>query len=204
MTERTNRGAHGRFIRSVKAAQRDFEAASLKAKGKSLAAIAAELGYASRGHVHDAISRAFAAIPAEGAEAAKALDLDRVDRLIEAAWKVLDTTHVTVSQGKIVGRFAGFATDPDTGETARDHDDKPIPVYEELSDDAPVLSAIDRIEKLLARRGRIIGYEAPSRSRVEVITEEDVDAELAAVLAANAAMEAEQQREASRAGEGAD
>lgn len=179
MTVRTSRGANGKFTRSIKTTQRDYAAADLRAKGRSLQAIADELGFASRGHAHDAIQRAFAALPAEGAEDAKALDLARIDRLIEAAWEVLETHHVTVSQGKIVGRFAGFAKDPDTGETVRNAEGEPLPVYDELDDDAPVLAAIDRIERLTARRAKIFGYDAPARSRVEVITEDAVDAELA-------------------------
>jgi hypothetical protein len=178
MTTRTSRDATGKFTRSIRTAQRDYAAADLRAKGRSLQAIADELGFASRGHAHDAIQRAFTALPAEGAEDAKALDLARIDRLIEAAWGVLERQHVTVSQGKIVGRFTGFAKHPDTGETFHDDAGEPIPLYEELDDDAPVLAAIDRIERLTARRAKIFGYDAPTRSRVEVITRDMVEDEI--------------------------
>jgi hypothetical protein len=177
MTEGTSRGGNGRFARSIKAAQRDAAAAARRATGCTYQQIADELGFASKGKAYEAVQRAFAGIPTEDAEEAKRLDLERIDRLIEAAQKVLKRQHVTVSQGKIVGRFKGFARDPDTGEIVRGDDDKPIPEYEELEDDAPVLAAIDRIEKLLARRAKIIGYEAPVRARIEVITEDAVDAE---------------------------
>lgn len=179
MTEGTSRGGNGRFTRSIRTAKRDAEAAALRAKGRTYQQVADELGYASKGKAFEAVRRAFAEIPTEDAEDARALDLERIDRLIEAAWEVLERQHVTVSQGKIVGRFKGFVRDPDTGEVVRGDDDKPIAEYEELEDDAPVLAAIDRIEKLIARRGKIIGYEAPAKTRVEIVTAEMIEEQIA-------------------------
>lgn len=181
------RGPDGQYIRTIKGAQRDAEAARLRAMGWSYQQIADDVGFPSKGNAHRAVERAFAAIVTESDEHAKRLDLERIDRLIEAAWGVLERQHVTVSQGKIVGRFKEFARDPDTGAVVRDNDDKPIPIYEELEDDAPVLAAIDRVEKLLARRGKIIGYEAPAKSRVEIVTAEMIEEQIAQEEALRAA-----------------
>lgn len=177
MTARTNRGGNGKFTRSIKTAQRDFAAADLRAKGRSLQGIADELGFASRGHVHDAIRRAFAALPADGAEDAKRLDLERIDRLIEQAWAVMEREHLTVSQGHVVGKQVGWQRDDD-GEILRDGEGAPIALYEDILDDGPALAAIREVRGLLDRRAKIFGYDAPARTRIEVITEDVFDAEM--------------------------
>jgi hypothetical protein len=188
MAARTNRSGKGRFIPSAKTAARDYEAAMLRVKGRSLQQIADELGYASRGHVHDGIVRAFAALPPEGAEDAKRLDLERIDHLIARAWDVMEREHVAYSNGQVVRRRTGeYETDDDGLERLDDKGNR-IPLYEEVLDDGPMLAAIDRIERLIARRARIFGYEAPARSRIEVITPETIEAtiaELEAQLALN-------------------
>lgn len=173
---RKGRAPSGRFLRTAESIRRDNEAAALRAKGRTFQRIADELGYASRAKAKEGYDRALAEIPAEGARDAKRIDLERIDRLIAEAWDVLERKHVTVSQGHIVGRFAGFAKHPDTGETFVNSDGESIPLYDELEDDAPVLAAIDRIEKLIGRRARILGYEAPKQ--VEVRTIDAIDARL--------------------------
>lgn len=183
MTGRTNRGGNGRFIPSIKTAARDFEAAGMRVKGRSLQEIADELDYASRGHAHDGIMRAFAALPSAEAEDARRLDLERIDRLIARAWDVMDREHVAYSNGQVVRRRTGeYETDDDGFERLDDKGNR-IPLYEEVLDDGPLLAAIDRIERLIGRRARIFGYEAPARSRIEVVTPETVEAHIAALEA---------------------
>jgi hypothetical protein len=183
MTGRTNRGGNGRFVSSIETAARDFEAAGMRVRGRSLQEIADELGYASRGHVHDGIMRAFAALPSEEAEAAKRLDLERLDRLIANAWDVMERQHVAYSNGQVVRRRTGEYEMTDEGFERLDDKGQPIPVYEEVLDDGPLLSAIDRIERLIGRRAKIYGYEAPARSRIEVVTPETIEAHIAALEA---------------------
>lgn len=188
MTTRTPRGGNGRFTRSIETAQRDFAAAELRVKGRSLQAIADELGFASKGHAHDAITRAFAALPTAEAEAAKALDLERIDRLIEQAWAVMETAHIAYSNGQVVRHRTGENEKDEDGLDRLDDKGRTIPAYEDVRDDGPVLAAIDRIRALLERRAKIIGYDAPARSRIEVITPDLIEqriAELEAELAAN-------------------
>ena len=82
------------------------------------------------------------------------------------AWDVLQRNHVVVSQGRVV-----------------ELDGVPIP------DDAPVLAAIDRLLKIQERRAKLLGLDAPTQSRVEVVTESAVDkaiAELEAQIAQRA------------------
>ena len=175
MTVRTNRGGNGRFTRSIKTTERDYQAAALRARGRTLQAIAAELGYASRGHVVDGVHRAFASLPKDGVEDAKCLDLERLDRLIEQAWDVMEREHVAYSNGRVVRRFIGVERDED-GIERLDADGKEIPVFEDVLDDGPILASVREIRGLIAQRGKIEGYEAPSRSRVEIITPEMVEA----------------------------
>lgn len=181
MTAQT-RGGNGRYIRTIKTVQRDFDAAELRARGWSFPRIAAELGFASKGHAHNAVTRALQETPYDGAEDDKLLDLLRIDRLIEQAWDVMHRKHVTVSHGKIITRQVGVECDED-GIERLDLDGKTIPVFEDVIDDAPVLAAIREIRSLVKRRAEIIGYDAPLKTRIEVITEDAVDAECERLLA---------------------
>ena len=180
MTARTNRAGNGRYTRSIKTAERDAKAAELRSRGWSLDGIAAELGYASRGHVHDALGRAFAAIPYEGAEQARALDLLRIDRLIEWNWRVMLTPHPAHSNGKVVRQVTGYEREAD-GTIMRDADGKPAYTFADVADDAPGQASAREIRALVETRGKIIGYVAPVKSRVEVITEDVFDREIADV-----------------------
>jgi hypothetical protein len=176
MATRTKDGK-GRFTRTADSRRRDHKAAELRGQGWSFDRIAAGLGFASRGHAHDAVMRAYAEIPTEAAEHAKRLDLERIDRLIEKAWEIMLRDHVTVSQGRVVGKQAGWQRD-DSGEILRDGDGAPIPLYEDVLDDGPALAAIREIRGLLERRAKITGYDAPARSRVEVVTSDMIEQEI--------------------------
>lgn len=181
-TTRT-RGGNGRFTRAAESRKRDYRAAELRGQGWSFQRIADELRFASKGHAHDAVMRAYAEIPTEGVEHSRRLDLERIDRLIEKAWEIMLREHVTVSQGRVVGKQIGWQRDDD-GEILRDGEGNPIGLYEDVMDDGPALAAIREIRGLLERRAKIAGYDAPTRSRVEVVTEDVVDAELARLEAA--------------------
>ena len=173
MTVQT-RGGDGRARRSAQSAERDMRAAELHGQGWSFPRIAAELGFASRGHAHNAVERAFASIPTPGGEEAKRLDLERLDRLIEHAWAVMIRPHLAHSNGRVIRRIAGVLLDEE-GNERLDDAGKPILRYEDVLDDGPGLAALAQIRGLLERRAKIFGYDAPSRSRVEVITAESVE-----------------------------
>jgi hypothetical protein len=189
MTTRTRDG-NGRYIRTIKAVQRDFDAAEMRGKGASYGRIASELGFASRGHAHDAVTRALRDLPYEGAEDDKLLDLDRIDRLIEHSWAVMEREHITVSHGRIVGKQIGWQRDEKTGEIIRDGDGVPVPLYEDLPDDGPGMTAVREIRQLLERRAKIIGYDAPAKSRIEVVTKDVFAAAMADLEARVAANDA--------------
>jgi hypothetical protein len=177
MAARTPRNGSGRFTRTAENRKRDCRAAELHGQGWSYQRIADELGFASKGHAHDAVARAFADIPSEGAEEAKRLDLERIDRLIEWNWAVMLRPHLAVSNGKVVRRFAGVERDED-GIERLDLDGKPIPVFEDVLDDGPGQASSREIRALVERRARIFGYDAPAKSRVEVITADMVESQI--------------------------
>lgn len=177
MTARTPRTGKGRFTRTAESRKRDYRAAELRGEGWSLQRIADELRFASRGHAHDAVMRAYAEIPTEGAEHARQLDLERIDRLIEQAWQVMLTPHIAVANGKVVRQFAGFELRSD-GTEALDADGKKIPLFTDVTDDGPRLAAIREIRGLLERRAKIVGYDAPAKSRIEVITSDMIEAQI--------------------------
>ncbi|HYS41928.1 MAG TPA: hypothetical protein VEO01_40440 [Pseudonocardiaceae bacterium] len=152
--DRSGRGPKGRFVRTADTAERDAEAARLRARGQSYRAIAAELGYVDHAGARKAVQRALVAIVAEPAEEVRALQLEQLDRLALAALGVLERNHVTVSHGRII----------------RDDNEQPI------LDDGPVLTAIDRLLKIQERRAKLLGLDAPARH--EVVTLDALDDEI--------------------------
>ncbi|MFF4479461.1 hypothetical protein ACFY1A_20915 [Streptomyces sp. NPDC001520] len=136
------RAGDGRWIRTPETAARDAEAARLRARGMTYRAIAAELEMDVHS-VHDAVKRALKEIVQEPAEDVRRMELERLDVLYEAAARVLEREHVTVSQGKII--YQG----PDP-----------------LLDDGPVLQAIDRLLRIQERRSKLLGLDAATKTQV--------------------------------------
>lgn len=132
-------GPNGDFVPKVETAERDRRAAELRGKGWSYRKIAAELKIDVH-TAHDAVERALRAIRAEGAAEVRQLELERLDAMWEAVLRVLEREHVTVNQGKVIVL-----------------DGKP------LTDDGPVLQAVDRLIKIQERRARLLGLDAEQK-----------------------------------------
>lgn len=175
-SRRTSQGADGRFQHDEYVARRDAEAARLRARGWSYAQIAEHMGYANHTGARQAVHRALQAVVQEPAEELRNLELARLDIMWQAAVAVLEANHYLVSQGRLI--FLG-----------------PRP----LEDDAPVLAALDRMLKIMERRARLLGLDAPARTRVEVVTEDAVDAEIARLEQELAAFDRSAAREAAPA-----
>jgi hypothetical protein len=181
------RSGNGRFRRTVDSAARDMRAAELHGKAWTHERIAAELGFGSRGRVSEAIERAFSQIVTPGAAEAKCTDLERLDRLIEKNWEALERQHVSVSNGRVVRRFTGVERDED-GIERLDADGKEIPIFEDVLDDGPIAVHSAVIVRLIERRAKMYAYDEPAHSRVEIITSDAVEANIALLesqLAAN-------------------
>lgn len=171
------RGGDGRFARSAETALRDAQAAELRAKGWTYRRIGEELGL-SPSNAHEAVQRAMDAIPQEAGEAARRLELERLDQMFVDAQAVLKREHVHVSMGKVIRTRV---LDDDGNPIVLDYDDKGAPIYKEqpLVDDGPVLHAIDRLLKISERRAKLLGLDAPMKVSAEA---EGLGAEIAALI----------------------
>ncbi|MET0416044.1 MAG: hypothetical protein ABW022_08490 [Actinoplanes sp.] len=144
-------------------ARRRSEAIAMRMAGHTFEQIAQALGYTSRGAACQDITRALETAVVEQARSVEAYreeELQRLDALLAEAWAVLKRQHLTVSHGRVI-------YDDSTGEP--------------ILDDAPTLSAIDRILKIQERRAKFLGLDAPQRH--EVVTVDAVDAEIARLTA---------------------
>lgn len=150
--------------RSIELRQKENRAIELRSKGWSLAAIAAELGYASSSSVLDAIQRGLDRAPAETAPMHRALMDVKLDGYEKIAYDVLERFHyVVVTSGPKAGSIV-YAP-PEDGEAP-------------LQDSAPVLAALDRLLRIQERRAKLHGTDAPSKRSVEVVTKDALVAEM--------------------------
>jgi hypothetical protein len=136
------RDGNGRYTRDLATAERDAEAARLRSRGMTYRQIAAHLGV-TVGNAHAAVQRALAEVIAEPAADALAFELERLDQLYQAALKVLEAQHITVSNGRVV-----------------ELDGVPLP------DDGPVLQAIDRLVRISESRRKLLGLDQPAKTQV--------------------------------------
>lgn len=128
----------------------------MRTEGCNYDEIATALGFSERGGAKRAVERALLAVVAEPAGHLRTLELARLDLLLGRAWHVLQTEHIAVSQGRVI-------IDPRSGEPMVDH--------------GPVLQAIDRVLKIMERRARLVGLDAPVK--VEAITVDQIEVEIA-------------------------
>lgn len=149
--------------RSPETMERDARAYDLYRRGLTYRQIGAELGLSSPSSAQEAVRRGAkeaAVDPLESAEARQAF-LDRLQDYRRTAQRVVATRHyVTTQGGKLV-------TGPDG---------------QPLIDNDPVLRALDRLLKIDDTELRIRDLYPAAKSRVEVITEDAVDAEIARLL----------------------
>jgi len=141
----------GRWVKDIESAERDAEAARLRATGLSYSDVARQLGFADESGAFRAATRAMRAI-AEPARELRAIELARLDFALQAAWKVMTMVHVAVSNGRVV-------LHPETGEPLRDY--------------GPVLAAIDRVVRIGERRCKLLGLDAPTK--IEAITVDQIE-----------------------------
>lgn len=154
------RSGKGKFIRTPESAERDAEACRLRGLGHNYGEIAEQLGYEDASGAWRAVDRALKATVQEPAAHLRTIELARLDLLQRKAWDVLVAEHVVVNQGRVV-------VDLDTGVPLVDH--------------GPVLAAIDRLLKISESRRKLLGLDAPAR--VEMITADDIDREVAKLAA---------------------
>lgn len=149
--------------RTLAEKERDATAVEFYRRGLTYRQIAAKMGWRSPASVGNAITRALADDHRAANEEVRQILLDRLQDYRASAWKVLSAIHyVTSTGGKVV-------LHPETDEP--------------LLDDAPVLSALDRLLRIDDREAQLRDLYPAAKSRIEVITEDVVDAEIAALTA---------------------
>jgi hypothetical protein len=161
------RSGRGRFVKSLETAKRDAEAAQLRAEGKTYDQIAETLDFSDRSLARRAVERALAATVREPADELRQLELIRLDALWVEAVKVMTTEHITVNNGRVI-----------------EVDGVP------LKDDAPTLSAIDRLLKIMERRAKLVGLD--SATKVEVLSVDALDKEIERLTAELGGTEADE------------
>ncbi len=155
----SGRDPSGRFAKTLESAERDREACRLRARGVTYQQISDELGYGGDANARRAVKECIDAVRAEGGRELRAIQRDQLDYLTRQVLAVLERQHLTITPtGKIVTVDG-------------------VPVL----DDAPVLTATDRLLRIMERRAKLEGLDAPERR--EVLTLDAIDAEIAALTA---------------------
>lgn len=153
-------------MRTPEHIERDHRAAEMRSQGWSYQQIGDNLGI-TRQAAHLAVHRAIADIPKDGTEAALALELAKLDRLERYYHGVLGRTHYRVgNNGKVVMMFD-------------DKEKKEVP----LLDEGPRMDAASGILKAQAQRAKLLGLNAPTLTRGEVIVY-DVDRDSTRIIEA--------------------
>jgi hypothetical protein len=148
--------------RAVRDAQRRAEMLSLRLEGKTLEQIGAHMNVGAD-TVHRVISRALTAQTREPAEELLNLELGRCDVLLNEAMQTVRAFHPMVSGGKVVSapmlnNQGEPIRNPETGDV----------LTRVLEDKAPKLAAIHVAAKVLERRAKYLGLDAPSRFQQDV------------------------------------
>ena len=146
---------------SSKQTERRAEVLRLRLDGHTLQAIGDRLGIRADS-VHDIITRALRDMTQEPAEQLLGIELARLDSLYVEAMNVLRSFTPLLHNGKIVqipviDRNGEIVKDPDTGH--------PLTCIAE--DKAARLAAIAAAVRVMERRAKLIGLDAPSRMQAD-------------------------------------
>ena len=131
--------------------------------------IADTLGYASAAAVNRQVNRRLAQRQKELGERADSLIaelLSELDEMAAVAWRVLESQHVMISDGRVVRDVdAWTATMLKDPEFVARHGADPSAwtVYAPpLVDQAPILQAIDRLTRITERKAKLLGLDKPT------------------------------------------
>jgi hypothetical protein len=152
------------MAQQAEVAVRRARAVRLKLEGKTYQEIADEMGYPSRQTAHSDVKRAMQERKAElglTVDEYREFELESIDAWMAAATGVMKRQHVVVSHGRVVREGEPFI-DEETGR-AKIAEGAGAP----LVDDAPVLQAIDRLQRLQAARRALLGLDTPVTQKVE-------------------------------------
>jgi hypothetical protein len=149
-----NRSGQGQYERGPEHAERDAQAARLRAEGKTYTQIANTLGWSHASVARRAVQRALVAVVQEAGDELRTLELERLNLLLDKAWQVMERVHFAHSAGRLI-TINGAP----------------------VEDSGPTLNAMDRILKVMERRAKLLGLDAPVKH--EHMTLDVIDAEIA-------------------------
>lgn len=151
------------------------EALRLRSLGWNLTDIAAAVGYADGSGASKAIEAAYVRTIREPAEIVRQMELDRLDIMLKKALGIMEAVHVFVSQGHVVREYVLDAAGRriTIGMDAQGNE-----LYEmrTIIDHAPSLKAIDTCLRIMERRAKLLGLDAPTK--VEVFTLDYIEAKI--------------------------
>jgi len=147
--------------KSIREAERRAEIIQMRLDGRSLQEIGDHMGITAVS-VHNVITRALTSMAKEPAEELRGLELARLDSLYAEAMNVLRSFTPLLHNGKIVqipviDRNGEVVKDPDTG----------LPRTCLAEDKAARLAAIAAAVRVMERRSRLLGLDAPSRMQAD-------------------------------------
>lgn len=149
--------------RAIELAQMRAEILRLRLDGLTLEEIGTHMGM-GRENVHHSITRALEALTKKPAEDLLAMELARVEELLAQAMETVRAFHPLIANGKVV--YAPVLDDdgqpmrePATGEV----------LTTVMEDKAPKLAAIATCVRLLERRSKYLGLDAPVRAQTDLM-----------------------------------
>jgi hypothetical protein len=156
--------------RSIETRIRDAKAVELRRRGLSYEQIAGQLEFSAVSSAFEAVKRGLADTCAEENPVQAQMSMERLDALTRLFERIAATKHLVVSLG--------------SGKVVMD----PARPGQPLTDDGPVMQAGLALLRVEESRRKLKGLDAPSRTRVEVITADVIESEIARLegeLAAN-------------------
>ena len=130
---------------------------ALRKEGLSYPAIGEHLGK-SQGYIYKTYQKALRCIIAEDVADIRKLELERLDELQRTLNQILTTFTPLVNQGRVVSDFL----DDGNGNLIKDENGEPVRV--KLQDLGPKLAAIAASLKVMERRAKLLGLDAPTKT----------------------------------------
>lgn len=146
-------------VKTAEDAENDAQALRMRTAGFSYREIGAAVGCDGK-TAHRRVQRALRAIPSAAAEEYRRISDERLDALVKIAYREATRDHLMVSHGQVV--------------TVIDDEGKVVNVI----DHGPKLAAVRELRMLNESWRKLHGADAPTRQRIEVITEDTVQAEI--------------------------
>lgn len=147
---------------SIRDAQRRAEMLELRISGLTLEQIGERMGV-GKGTVSRVISNALTAQTREPSEELLSLELGRCDVLLNEAMQTVKAFHPLVSAGRVVSA----PMLDNTGQPVRNPESGDV-LTRVLEDKAPKLAAIATAVRVMERRAKLLGLDAPIRAQQEV------------------------------------